>query len=196
MNGSQSAEEVLLKRLAECGGALGGTVESRWQFLVKRPTTAKIFHLLLERGEMFSAEIARAIGRRSSQVQEAVRPLLSTKIAETEKRGHRLYFNLVPEAVEQYQQLLKSPKTLTPMHIIVLGLLIERGEMYETQILDALRVTISQLQPAIDRLMEAGVIELEYRRDSYGQKFYRVQPEVVEELQQLLASRKAGQPEP
>jgi hypothetical protein len=83
-------------------------LKSRWRFLTRRPTTTKIFQLLMQHGEMYQAQIARAIERADYRVHHAIGPLLRCEIIETEKRGNRIYFRLRPSAVTQYLQLRDS----------------------------------------------------------------------------------------
>lgn len=80
-----------------------GLVE-RWDFLQRRPTTTKIFHLLMQHGEMYQAQIAQAIGRKDDMVHHAIIPLQRREIIETERRGRRIYFRLRLSAVTQYHQ--------------------------------------------------------------------------------------------
>ena|SRR5436309_1245837 len=89
-------------------------LKSRWRFLTRRPTTTKIFHLLMQHGEMYQAEIARAIGRKADRVRLAVHPLQKREIVEAEIRGRRIYFRLRPSAVTQYHQLRDSHQLHEP----------------------------------------------------------------------------------
>ncbi len=83
-------------------------LKERWDFLRRRPTTTKIFHLLMQHGEMYQAQIARAIERTDYRIHHAVGPLLKCEIIETERRDNRIYFRLRPSAVTQYNQLRDS----------------------------------------------------------------------------------------
>jgi hypothetical protein len=108
-------DEFFESLLARYGLTREEGLERRWRFLTKRPTTSRIFHLLVQHDEMYQAEIARALGRTVSVVPSATAPLIRWGIVEVVNRGHHTYYKLRPGMVARYRQWLASqePDELT-----------------------------------------------------------------------------------
>lgn len=86
----------------------------RWRFLLERPATTKLFHLLRQHGEMYKGEIAKALVITSPAVDHAMTPLKRWEIVEIERRGSYMYYRLRSGMTEQYQQWLASQQSDEP----------------------------------------------------------------------------------
>lgn len=190
----QPTEEALFQRLAQ--GDLSNGVVARWQFLLKQSIANDIFHLLLERGEMSEADIAAALGRKTSVVHEEIGYLIRRAIIHY--KYHATSHQLRQDAVEEYQRLLRSPELIdtTPMYLRIFKLLQARGEMYQEEIARSLETTVAFVKKGVATLEEIGVIDQEQKQVSFGKLFYKLRPNATEQYQQWLASQQSGDSQP
>lgn len=193
-NQPQPTEAALLQRLAQ--GDLSNGVVARWQFLLKQSVANNIFHLLLERGEMSEADIAAALRRATSVAWREIGYLKRRAIVDYKRLEgpHRL----LPDAVEEYQRLLRSPELIDtrPMHLKIFELLQARGEMYQEEIARSLKTTVAFVKKGAATLEEIGIIDQEQKQVSFGKLFYRLRPNATERYQQWLASQQPDEPQP
>lgn len=194
-NQLQPADNDDLTSFIPPGSTREFALAKRWRKVAKHATLQQILQVLGKEpgSELYLAEIARTLAKPAQYIRQEIRHLVRTKVVEVEKRSTRTYYRLRPGMAEQYQQWLESQK---PMHFLVIELLSQHGEMYETQIVDALKTTAFKLQQGIAPLQEMGIIDIEHRQDASGRKFYRLRAGMAEQYQQWLASQQLDEPEP